>query len=215
MRARVLESHWSKQVFLGVLALVLGAIFPVRTSAQSPVRHTLTWDASMEAAEYRVERNFVFVGSTTQLTFPISVLPGETVAFGVRSFGWCQDIITGAFFGCEGPLSTLVFVTEPVANASPPQATSSVDAAACRVGTGCSLIDAGLNVWTLDDNWGILRNGQHWHVGYSDWLLWFDGEIYAYRSDINQWWVDTTSGWVLVENDSRTPPPPSGKSTPN
>ena len=102
MRTRVLERHWSKRVFLGVLALVLGAIFPAPTGAQSAVRHTLTWDASMEAAEYRVERNFVFVGSTTQLTFPVSILPGETVTFGVRSFGWCQDIITGAVLRLRG-----------------------------------------------------------------------------------------------------------------
>jgi hypothetical protein len=167
----------------------------------------------MEAAEYRVERDFVFVGSTTQLTFPVSILPGETVTFGVRSFGWCQDIITGDFFGCEGPLSNLVVYTEPVVEPLPPQGTPSADAATCRVGTGCSLIDAGLNVWTLDDNWGILRNGQHWHVGYSDWLLSFGGEIYAYRSDVNQWWVDTPSGWEWVENRSRTPPPSSRKST--
>ena len=213
MRVRVVERHWSKQVFLGVLALVLGAIFPARTGAQSAVRHTLTWDASMEAAEYRVERDFVFVGSTTQLTFPVSILPGETVTFGVRSFGWCQDIITGDFFGCEGPLSTLVFHTEPLVQPPPTQSTSSADTTICRVGTGCSLIDAGLNLWTLDDNWVIRRNGQHWNVGYSDWLLSFGGKIYAYRSDISQWWVDTPSGWEWVKNDSRTPPAPSWKST--
>ena len=207
MRARVFERHWLKRVVLGVFASVLGAIFATPALAQSPVQRMLTWDASGEAAEYRVERNFVVVGSTTQLTFPISILPGETVTLGVRSFGWCQDITTGDFFGCEGPLSILVSYTEPVVEASPPQATSSVDGPTCRVGMGCSLIDAGQNVWTLDDQWRILRNGQHWNSGYSDWLVWFNGKIYAYRSDIQQWWVNTASGWAWGGvTDARTLP---------
>src|SRR5687767_1504777 len=197
-----------------LLAVILAGIFPAASVAQSAVQRTLAWDPTEDAArvtEYRIERNFVFLGSTTQLTFPVSILPGERVTFVVRSFGWCQDILTGGFFGCEGPLSDPLTYTEPVvvqpAVASPP---SSADGATCQIGTGCSLIDTGLNVWTLDGNGAILRNGQHWNEGYSEGLLWFAGEIYAYWSHTNAWWVDSASGWASVAHDPRLVPSANG-----
>lgn len=194
-----------------LLAVILFSLAPAAPTAQSAQQRTLTWSASADAdriTEYRVERNFVPVGSTTEVRFPFWISPGETVTLGVRSFGWCQDLITGGFFGCEGPLSDLLTYTEPTATPLSLLApTPSADGATCQVGTGCSLVDTDLNVWALDSSWAILRNGQHWIGGYSDWLVSLGGAIYAYRSDMNGWWVATPSGWASMAYDPRTPSP--------
>jgi hypothetical protein len=165
----------------------------------------------MEAAAVSwVERDFVFVaGVTTQLTFPVSI-----VDLGVDSdvrravpLDGVRDIITGDFFGCEGPLSTLVFHTERLCSHRRPVDIIRRTTAICRVGTGCSLIDAGLNLWTLDDNWVIRRNGQTLEqFGYSDWLLSFGGQdIRVSVGHLANGGSIRPSGWGVGENDSRYP----------
>lgn len=194
--------------------------------------------------EYHVFRDGVYVGSTTApaLTFPFTIAPGQTSTFFVRSYGWLKDengnLLTTAG---EGPDSIAFTYQEPNVVPPPPELCDAItgygngiddnkngtvdegcavpvvspNSATCHVSAGCWLVDAGLNVWMLRQDWAILKNYAHWNGGYSDWLLWFNQNMYAYRSDLNRWWLDTGTTWADFPYDPRFPPTPQETCAPD
>ncbi len=196
------------------IAATLVCLFVLVSPGYAQQTRTLGWDASPEEArvtEYHIERDGVVAGivPVTVHRFTFTINPGETTTFVLRSFGWKIDSLTGILLeeaGLGDPAPPFTY-TEPIP--VPPPLVVSQDSSTCnQYGVGCPLVDAGLNTWVITSpSWAILRNGEHYDNGYSDWLLWYGGSIYAYRSDLNRWWINV-GFWSEFPYDPRNPPAP-------
>jgi hypothetical protein len=185
--------------------------------AQQP--RTLAWDPSPDAGrvtEYHVYKDGLYHGATTGLTYTLTFLPGEAADLFVRSYGWLLDPLTGLLTNVagEGSNSAVYRHSEPAFPPAPAPVTSP-NGTTCQVNTNCQIIDAQLARWTIEAaSRAILKDTFHWNGGYGDWLLWFDGAIYAFNASYpdagGSWWKDASTQWVRVAGDPRVaaPPPP-------